>query len=206
MTPKQRPKEERINQIIDASLACFTRNGYVNTTIDDIAAACQLSKGSIYWYFKTKDDILIQAIQVFTQQFDQELSTILDQNGSQLEKIENGIDLFLNFHEENTGMFTLFVEFWAQSKDREEVKTYWNTMLNTFKQGIMTMVQNGMDNQEFQSVEIEPFVWGLMATLDGLAAYASFVDNLDLHKIIRVYWNILLRGLSANSASLEEQK
>ena len=54
MTPKQRPKEERINQIIDVALDCFTRNGYVNTTIDDIAEGCQLSKGSIYWYFQNQ--------------------------------------------------------------------------------------------------------------------------------------------------------
>jgi AcrR family transcriptional regulator len=205
MTPKQRPKEERINQIIDVALDCFTRNGYVNTTIDDIAEGCQLSKGSIYWYFKTKDDILIQTIQLFTRQFDEELSSLLATERSQLNKISDGINLFLDFHEQNTGMFNLFVEFWAQSKNRDEVKTYWNKMLNTFKDGIMTMVETGIQTKEFESVEIEPFVWGLMATLDGLAAYASFVDDLDLRKIMQVYGDVLLRGLGANQDLLENK-
>ena len=205
MTPKQRSKEERVNQIIEAALHCYTQNGYVNTTIDDIAAACSLSKGSIYWYFKTKDDILIQAIQQFTRQFDRELTKILDEKNSQSQKITDGINLFLTFQEQNTGMFNLFIEFWAQSKDRAEVKTYWNEMLNTFKNGLMTIVQNGIQNKEFAPIEIEPFVWGLMATLDGLTAYAAIVDHLDLRKIIQVYREVLLRGLHADGNTMEKQ-
>ena len=78
-------------------------------------------------------------------------------------------------------------------------------MLNTFKDGIMTMVETGIQTKEFESVEIEPFVWGLMATLDGLAAYACFVDDLDLRKIMQVYGDVLLRGLGANQDLLENK-
>ena len=40
-------------------MSCFQSKGYENTTIDDIAAEYGLSKGSIYWYFSSKKDILL---------------------------------------------------------------------------------------------------------------------------------------------------
>ena len=51
MPPRPDVSEERRGQIIEAALACFTRKGYANTTIDDIVAESGLSKGAIYWYF-----------------------------------------------------------------------------------------------------------------------------------------------------------
>ncbi|MDR9459930.1 MAG: TetR/AcrR family transcriptional regulator, partial [Dehalococcoidia bacterium] len=57
--PKRGSPEIRQTQIIEAAMRCFQRKGYENTTIDDITAEYGLSKGSIYWYYSSKKDILI---------------------------------------------------------------------------------------------------------------------------------------------------
>jgi len=58
MPPRPDVSAERRAQIIEAALTCFTRKGYNNTTMDDVAAESGLSKGTLYWYFESKDNLL----------------------------------------------------------------------------------------------------------------------------------------------------
>ena len=52
-------EEARKIQILEAATHCVGRFGYHQTSVDTIAREAGLSKGAIYWYFKSKDDILI---------------------------------------------------------------------------------------------------------------------------------------------------
>jgi AcrR family transcriptional regulator len=51
-------RDVRRDQILDAATKMFVAQGYENSTVDEIAKEAGLSKGSIYWYFKSKLDIL----------------------------------------------------------------------------------------------------------------------------------------------------
>src|SRR5216110_2279975 len=46
--------------IIDAAIRVFARNGYYNSRVSDIAREAGIASGTIYLYFKTKDDILVR--------------------------------------------------------------------------------------------------------------------------------------------------
>jgi AcrR family transcriptional regulator len=54
---KEREKEQRRNLIIDAAERIFFKKGLENSTMDDVAAEAELSKGTLYIYFKSKEDI-----------------------------------------------------------------------------------------------------------------------------------------------------
>ena len=45
--------------IIDAAIRVFARSGYYNSRVSDIAREAGIASGTIYLYFKTKDDILV---------------------------------------------------------------------------------------------------------------------------------------------------
>ncbi len=50
--------EDRRNQILDAAVATFSCNGFHQTTIEDIRLEAGLSRGAVYHYFKSKEDII----------------------------------------------------------------------------------------------------------------------------------------------------
>jgi AcrR family transcriptional regulator len=50
--------DQRREQILDAALACSSRDGFSDTTIEAIAREAGISHGAIYLYFKSKDDII----------------------------------------------------------------------------------------------------------------------------------------------------
>jgi AcrR family transcriptional regulator len=56
---KEREKEQRRELILDAAEKIFFSKGFPAATVDDIAAQAELSKGTIYLYFKSKEDILL---------------------------------------------------------------------------------------------------------------------------------------------------
>lgn len=56
---RERTAQLRRQQILDASLKLFDKNGFANTTISEIADLAGISKGLIYKYFDTKRDILL---------------------------------------------------------------------------------------------------------------------------------------------------
>src|ERR1700712_3670618 len=52
-------RESRRQQILDAALRCFSRDGFHNTTTADIVRESGVSQGSLYLYFTTKDDMVL---------------------------------------------------------------------------------------------------------------------------------------------------
>lgn len=63
MSPRTKSQNEKIrtetsNIILDASLKLFSRNGFDHTSVDDIAKSAKISKGLVYHYFRSKDQIL----------------------------------------------------------------------------------------------------------------------------------------------------
>lgn len=58
ITRKELEKLQRRNQILVAARKCFLSKGFASTTLDEIAAAAELGKGTIYLYFENKDELL----------------------------------------------------------------------------------------------------------------------------------------------------
>ena len=56
-------KEDTKKKILKAALACFNEKGFVNTCMNDIVARSGVSKGGIYWHFKSKEEIFVQMIE-----------------------------------------------------------------------------------------------------------------------------------------------
>jgi len=60
LMPKISPeaKAERRSQILEAAKICFARKGYEQASIDDVCECAGLSKGAVYLYFKSKDELI----------------------------------------------------------------------------------------------------------------------------------------------------
>ena len=73
MSPRPDVSEERKNQIIQAAMKVFSRQGFNEARMDDIVTESGLSKGALYWYFKSKDEIIIA---ILDRMFERELRSL----------------------------------------------------------------------------------------------------------------------------------
>ena len=62
MSSESVKKEKKKEEIANAAFRLFMKNGYSNTKIADIADETNIGKGTVYEYFKSKDDILLYVI------------------------------------------------------------------------------------------------------------------------------------------------
>jgi len=87
-----RPKDKE-EIIIFAAISVFKDKGFTNTTIQDIADAAGLAKGTMYDYFKSKDDLFIQALKFQAKHIDENmLDAIMSKSG-----FINKLNLMLDF-------------------------------------------------------------------------------------------------------------
>jgi len=66
---KTRERTERRDSILQAAVRAYMEEGYHATTMDKIAEASELSRATLYLYFKTKDEIFVQAIVQHSERF-----------------------------------------------------------------------------------------------------------------------------------------
>jgi len=70
MSPKFVNREEKAREITRAALAVFSKKGYSAASMDQIAVAAGIAKGTVYEYFPSKDKLFIAAVMVFVDQFE----------------------------------------------------------------------------------------------------------------------------------------
>ena len=201
MSPKVDVADERRAQIMEAALACFTRKGYNNTTMDDIAAESGLSKGSLYWYFKGKDDLFAAALMSVFINVGREAVAALEQCTTASDKLRAMAQAAIDFSKVAEGFFSLFLEFWASSPRREEAGQMWVSLLTQYKDVVVEIIEEGVRDGEFKPVDAEQLVWAIMAAYDGLAAYVMFIPDMDLERISQIFIETLLNGLAAADGS-----
>jgi AcrR family transcriptional regulator len=71
----ERIPEGARNRLLEAAVEVFARRGYERATVDEIAAAARLSKGTLYWHFASKAD-LFQAL--LEERFDRPVDAVMD--------------------------------------------------------------------------------------------------------------------------------
>jgi len=79
---RDRKKQETRDRIVTAGLALFTKNGIESSTIDDIALAADVGKGTIYNYFRTKEDIVVAFLMDIEREVQREVAQLALGRGS----------------------------------------------------------------------------------------------------------------------------
>jgi AcrR family transcriptional regulator len=198
-TKREQLRQERRQQILEAALAVFSQKGFNAANVSDVAAQAGVSQGTIYWYFESKDELLTQALLFFFEDFGQGTVEALGQCPTAADKLRALGHVIVDMAAGIEGLFTLFLEYWASSPRREEAGRLWMDLLVEYKDLIVQIIEEGVENGEFRPVDAESLVWAVMAAYDGLAAYVMFVPDLDLGRISQVFVETLLKGLEVVS-------
>jgi AcrR family transcriptional regulator len=74
--------------ILDAARAVFSRDGYASSSVDDVAAEAGIAKGTVYLYFKSKEDLYLAALLRDVKTFGAEARAEMEREPSLREKIE----------------------------------------------------------------------------------------------------------------------
>ena len=104
---KEREKEHRREEILDAAQSVFFEKGLAAATMDEIAEAAELSKGTLYLYYKSKEDLYLAVMMRGMQILNANLATVIAKNDSVPRTVENLSDAFYDFFHDHRDYFRM---------------------------------------------------------------------------------------------------
>ena len=119
--PKIVDKAAKRDDILKAALKVFARKGYNYTKMIDIAREADIGKGTIYEYFRSKEDILLTAYNQYVQRSRRVVDDILAGSVSPLEKIRQIILQTISIYAQDPSVMRVFFDFWIESTHNDSV-------------------------------------------------------------------------------------
>jgi len=116
---KEREKEQRRNMIIDAAERIFFKKGIENSTMDDVASEAELSKGTLYLYFKSKEDIQLAIAMRGSEILKEMMQKRLSKNKTGYENLLELADISIDFSNKKKHYYEFFLFF--QSTNFEQL-------------------------------------------------------------------------------------
>ena len=107
LSRKEREKQFKKNEILDAAIEIIANKGYQNTTLDEIAEKSEFGKGTLYNYFNSKEDIYKEIIERITKDYINNLKQIEQKAHSFKEFIFLLIQSLFDFAINNRSMFLI---------------------------------------------------------------------------------------------------
>ncbi|NOX36315.1 MAG: TetR/AcrR family transcriptional regulator [Calditrichaeota bacterium] len=105
---KERERSARIKLILNAALKTFAEKGYHGTSMDLIAECAELGKATIYYYFKSKDDLLLSVLENGIREFFNLMEQEWDATDDLLEKIQAIPRVGARFFADHPNYFKLY--------------------------------------------------------------------------------------------------
>ena len=201
---RKKEKENRKNAILKVARKLFFDKGFKSVTIDSIAAKADLSKGSIYLCFDSKEEIYFQVLIAENIEHNKKNSNFLAKEASAsellLEFTSNYIDHFLV----NNELFRILMTFMLHSEQMNLTEEQDNQLIRTTNENIRIIseiIQKGIDSGEFSPGinvrQVQNTIWGL---LNGIISLYLFTGNQSkrenrIRSMIKDSVNIFIKGL-----------
>ena len=200
----QRRKEDRPAEITQAALAAFAEKGYAATKVDEVAKRAGVSKGLLYLYFKTKEDLFKAVIRSF-------LSPRIDALISNIEETDLSAEEFLR------GPFLAFARSLPKSpakilvrlmiaegpKHPDLVEWYWDNVVSRALAALRTLIERGVDNGEFRESALNEFPQLLVTPVLFSVVWLNIFQthsNLDTDRFIEAHLEMVLDSIKVKSS------
>jgi AcrR family transcriptional regulator len=200
--PKIVDKEQKKSEIARASIALFARNGFENTTIQEISEAAGIGKGTVYQYFDTKEEIILKAAMEIIGEISQMLAAFDPEEMDPAEWLTWLVDSTADMVDATEDFFTVYMEIWLMylRSNRYSVSMMMlKEALAEYRMAILRMAQVGMESGLFRrDLDPDSFAKGFAATLDGIAFhYILDKGSFDVRKVSQDFREYLFRGILA---------
>ena len=174
---KEREREQRKTIIMDCAMKIFLAKGFVNSSMEDIAECTELSKATLYLYFKNKEEIILNVMNSVLSKLIEHLEARLSTADTAPGKVSMIVEAYIDFYSESHGQYTLLnsqettagMDFHNRAVYQEYIdqhNKFWAIMCAP----IYTAIEEGFFRKDCNAVEIAITLWssikGLMLNMD----------------------------------------
>jgi AcrR family transcriptional regulator len=200
MVTKAQTKEEQLRaQVLEAARQLFQQYGLQKVTMEDVARAIGKGKSTLYYYYKSKEEIFDAVVDHEIRDVQNQLRRALEQADTAAAKLETFVLTKLRVLRKKAALYTLL----HQEITRRYVLEFTERTRQNYQQAEVDMVkgilQLGVDNQEFTALanqDLEQVASVLASSVLGIEQHALLEAQYDkAEESIQLLSSILVRGL-----------
>ncbi len=194
LTDNSSKRDLNKESILKIAQEIFSKYGYKKTTLDDIANAVRKGKSSLYYYFKSKEDLFQAVIMKEVEVLAKELDKVVNRNTDPIDKLRdymltkiNTFRNLANFYNalENDVTAIGFIEDIKHRYEQDEIRL------------IKRILIEGVRKNEFEIYDFNLAAIGITMALKGLEMplSAGTYGNLNLDRSVDIILKIICYGI-----------
>jgi AcrR family transcriptional regulator len=203
---RKKGKENRKNTILKAARRLFFDRGFKSVTVDNIAAKAEVSKGSIYLCFESKEEIYAQILISDNIALYERIKNFSHTEASAAQLLLEFARIYVDYFLNNNELFRILMTFMMQTSQMNLVEKQKDELIRSTNQNIIIIseiIQKGVDSGEFSPIDnirqMQNGIWGM---LNGIISLYLFTGNPikrteRIHSTVRDSLNIFINGLKA---------
>ncbi len=204
---REREKEERRQSILRAAHEVFFENGFHRATVDDVAEQAEVSKGTVYLYFESKETILAHLLLEGLDELLDELERAYAATDALLadERLRRLSQAYLRFFRQEPEYFRLLVAMdrgrFQDSITAEVYQQVFSASLEGLS-WVAQAIQQGIDEQVFRRCDVQLTACVIWATLNGVLELMEHpmrreMVGVEREALYQTALETIIRGLQA---------
>jgi len=203
---RKKGKENRKNTILRAARRLFFDRGFKAVTVDNIAAKSEISKGSIYLCFESKDEIYAQILISDNIALYETIKNFSATEASAAQLLLEFARIYVDYFLNNNELFRILMTFMMHTDQMNLTEKQNKELVQSTNENIKIIseiIQKGIDSGEFSPIDnirqIQNGIWGM---LNGVISLYLFTGNPTkrterIHSTVQDSLNIFIKGLKA---------
>ncbi|MBN1221034.1 MAG: TetR/AcrR family transcriptional regulator [Anaerolineae bacterium] len=190
-------RQTRTQQILEAARQVFAEQGFYGARMSDIAQAIGVSQGTMYHYFRSKDELFLAVLNVWNEQIKAIVQQLPNSDLSTVDKFWLVNQLAASFFETGEDLLPVLVEYWAYTLRNPEAAASFREFFILMQQSFKDILQAGIEAGEFKPVDIEIASALPLIILDGVTLLTAILgkDFMQPVEQTRLAQELVFEGL-----------
>jgi len=168
-TPNEKHRKNKIRKILEAARIIFCRKGFLDVTMQDIIDECGISRGGIYLYFNSVDEIFQETI----RQRNKEKFSIISKAVQEKAPFDLVLADYIALQKERLfnieeSLFRAYCEY-VFSKPKGTMQAFREVQLNHLRKSVMSILMLGVNQSAIKDEKIPRLVDHFIVVIDGLS-------------------------------------
>ena len=192
----QTKQDLRKDQILDAALTVLVQNGYEGSRMDDVVSESQLSKGAIYWYYKSKKAMYLDLVNFWVIRYSATINHLVENDQAAPDQLKSLFNYFIDQYESDPDPFIALTEFWSMAQKDDDFRAKLQKVYSQFLEVLEKIVSKGVKDGDFKKLDIRITAMSIMLNVESINWFTLFdTHGVSARDYIQTISDFILAGL-----------
>ena len=192
----QTKQDLRKDQILDAALTVLVQHGYEGSRMDDVVSESQLSKGAIYWYYKSKKAMYLDLVNFWVIRYSATINHLVEKDQSAPDQLKSLFNYFIDQYESDPDPFIALTEFWSMAQKDNDFREKLQKVYSQFLEVLEKIVAKGVKDGDFKKLDIRITAMSIMLNVESINWFTLFdTHGVSARDYIQTISDFILAGL-----------